>query len=183
MTTTTSLESLRAQVSQRIRVPCPDHRLIVPRVPPNRCALCNGTEVGHGYTTPLMGPCRRRIRADFGAGDPNFSDAKGERHPELCDTCQNTGLVPRAFTFYELAALMAQMRHRISVGLTHLNYDIRVTPFGGAVTEVVSGRAYGSSLAPADFERAVLEAVLEAYRKMENVQAVPDATQEGERDD
>ena len=28
--------------------------------------------------------CRTRIRGDFGAGDINFPEAKGERHPDNC---------------------------------------------------------------------------------------------------
>ena len=42
----------------------------------------------------LRKPCNVRIRGDFGAGDPNFPEARGERHPENCPRCHGLGYVP-----------------------------------------------------------------------------------------
>ena len=50
--------------------------------------ICHGT--GKVARIPgLRRPCNRRIIADFGAGDPNFPDACGERHPDNCTRCTN----------------------------------------------------------------------------------------------
>ena len=51
---------------------------------PITCPDCHGT----GLRWPTLSrECGLRIRADFGLGDPNFPDARGERHPDDCTHC------------------------------------------------------------------------------------------------
>ena len=56
-------------------------------------AACNGTGRVPRFPEPGK-PCNVRIRGDFGAGDPNFPEARGERHPENCPRCHGLGYVP-----------------------------------------------------------------------------------------
>ena len=83
----------------RMEVECPDCKGLgtLPEydrdIQPSPCDRCQST--GREPRFPeLRKPCNVRIRGDFGAGDPNFPEARGERHPENCPRCHGLGYVP-----------------------------------------------------------------------------------------